>query len=84
VPASYGNGNEEREEMDRVVEAEIVMRAVTMVWKEVMQAYVEGALRLEQERSWWDASLMSRRGVGIYLLQSRCAGVLFPLPLGPA
>lgn len=57
-------------EVDRLVEAELMARAVTMVWKEVIQALLEGALALEAERSWWDASLSSRRGVGIYLVQS--------------
>jgi len=58
-------------EVDRLVEAEVMARAVTMVWKEVMQVLLEGALALEEEKSWWDASLSTRRGVGIYLVQSR-------------
>ena len=58
-------------DVDKLVEAEVLSRAVTMVWKEVMQALLDGALKLEEERSWWDASLNSNRGVGLYLLQSK-------------
>ncbi|WVQ83182.1 hypothetical protein IAT38_005321 [Cryptococcus sp. DSM 104549] len=61
---------EARNELDGVLEAEVIGRAVTVVWKEVMQVFVEGALKLEEERAWWDASLSSRRGVGIYLIQT--------------
>ncbi|KAK4683942.1 nuclear control of ATPase protein 2, partial [Tremellales sp. Uapishka_1] len=57
-------------DVDRVVEAEIVTRAVTMIWKEVIKVFVNDALDLEDERTWWGASLNSRRGVGIYLLQT--------------
>ncbi len=57
-------------DVDKLVEAEVMARAVTMVWKEVMQVLLEGALALEEERSWWESSLSSRRGVGTYLVQS--------------
>ncbi|WVR04733.1 hypothetical protein IAU60_001744 [Kwoniella sp. DSM 27419] len=57
-------------ELDGVVEAEVLARAVTMVWKETLQALVDGALRLEEERTWWDSALSSRRGVGVYLMQT--------------
>ena len=46
-------------------------RAVTMVWKEVLEMYVQGALQLEEERSWWDISLHSSNGVAFYLIQSK-------------
>lgn len=57
-------------EVDKLVEAEVLGRAVILVWKEVLQALVEGALQLEEERSWWDSSLLGRRGVLVYLVQS--------------
>ena len=64
-------------DVDKLVEAEVMARAVTMVWKEVMQVLLDGALALEEERSWWDASLNTRRGVGIYLVQSTSVGCNF-------
>ncbi len=57
-------------EVDKVVEAEIIGRGVTMVWKEVLETLLASAVRIEQERNWWDGSLNTRRGVVIYLLQS--------------
>lgn len=56
--------------MDATVQAEVMGRAVTMVWKEVLEVLIGIALELEQERSWWESSVNSRRGVGIYLVQS--------------
>jgi nuclear-control-of-ATPase protein 2 len=58
-------------QVDELVEAEVMGRAVVLVWKEVLQALVEGALQLEEERSWWDTSLDGRRGVITYLVQSK-------------
>jgi len=63
-------------EIDRVVEAEVLSRAVTVVWKEVLEELLNGALELEEEREWWDGSLSSRRGVGVYLLQSKLSTCL--------
>lgn len=57
-------------EVDKLVEAEVLGRAVILVWKEVLQTLVDGTVQLEEERSWWDASLTGRRGVLIYLVQS--------------
>ncbi|RSH92300.1 Nuclear control of ATPase protein 2 [Saitozyma podzolica] len=45
-------------------------RAATMVWKEVLDAFVRGALELEEERNWWDSVVNSHRGVVIYLIQT--------------
>ena len=58
-------------QVDELVEAEVMGRAVVLVWKEVLQALVEGALQLEEERSWWNTSLDGRRGVITYLVQSK-------------
>lgn len=52
------------------VEAEVIGRAVTMVWKEVIQDLIDSALALEEERSWWDQHVNSRRQIATYLLQS--------------
>jgi nuclear-control-of-ATPase protein 2 len=57
-------------EIDRVVEAEILSRAVTIVWKDVLEGLLRDALELEEERSWWESTLGSRGGVVVYLLQS--------------
>jgi len=59
-------------QVDELVEAEVMGRAVILVWKQVLQALVEGALQLEEERIWWDGSLNGRQGVIIYLIQSEC------------
>jgi nuclear-control-of-ATPase protein 2 len=52
------------------IEVEVVGRAVTMVWKEVIQALVDSALELEEERSWWERMVNSRRQIATYLVQS--------------
>lgn len=57
-------------EMDRVVEGEVLGRAVTVLWKEVIADLMTDALEIEREREWWDSVLNSRSGVGIYLVQS--------------
>lgn len=57
-------------EMDRVVEGEVLGRAVTVLWKEVLDELLRSALQLEAERNWWDGVLNSRSGIPIYLLQS--------------
>lgn len=57
-------------EVDEMAEAEVMGRIVVLVWKEVLQVLLDGALALEEERSWWDNSLIGKRGVGIYLVQS--------------
>jgi nuclear-control-of-ATPase protein 2 len=64
--ASYG-----ADESNKALEDEVMSRAVTMVWKEVMEAFVQGALELEEERSWWEAVVNSRRGVMTHLVQSK-------------
>ena len=57
-------------EMDRMLEGDIVARAVTVLWTETLHELLRAALALEEERSWWESVLNSRRGVGIYLIQS--------------
>lgn len=62
-----GSGNEGG--VDQAVKEEVMGRAVTIAWKEVMETLIKGALRVEEEKSWWESSVNSRRGVGIYLIQ---------------
>jgi nuclear-control-of-ATPase protein 2 len=57
-------------DLDREAEAEVVTRAVSLIWAHVMEVFVNGALRLEDDRSWWDYSASSRMGTVIYLVQS--------------
>jgi len=57
-------------EIDRVVEGEIMGRAVTLVWKEVLDDLMRAAVELNGEKGWWDGVLTSRTGVTIYLIQS--------------
>ncbi|OCF33869.1 hypothetical protein I316_04581 [Kwoniella heveanensis BCC8398] len=70
----------EKSEIDGVVEAEVLGRAITMVWKEALQTLVDGALELEEERAWWDSSLNTRRGVGVYLIQTMPHRIYAALP----
>lgn len=62
---------------DAAVQEEVMGRATTMAWKEVMEVLIQSALELEEERGWWEASVNSRRGVGIYLIQ--CKSCFFRL-----
>ena len=55
---------------NKAIEVEEIGRAVTMVWKEDIQALIDCARELEEERSWWEGSVNSRRQIGIYLVQS--------------
>jgi hypothetical protein len=64
-------------QVDDLVEAEVMGRAVILVWKEVLQALVDGAQQLEEERSWWELSLNGRQGVIVYLVQSELSHVSF-------
>lgn len=57
-------------EMDKVVEAEVMARAVTIVWKEILNDLLSAALDLGREKAWWDSLLNSRQGVAVYLIQS--------------
>lgn len=63
-------------EMDRVVEGEVLGRAVTVLWKEVLDELLRSALQLEAERTWWDNVLNTRLGIPIYLLQSELSSHL--------
>jgi nuclear-control-of-ATPase protein 2 len=58
---------------DAAVREEVLGRATTMAWKEVMEVLIRAALELEEERGWWESSVNSRRGVGIYLIQCECS-----------
>ncbi len=55
--------------VDKVVEAEIMARAVTVLWKETLEAAMAGAMELEQERVWWEGIIGSRTNVGLYFVQ---------------
>ncbi|WWC68050.1 uncharacterized protein I206_101969 [Kwoniella pini CBS 10737] len=70
----------EKNELDQEVEVEILSRSITIVWKEVLQSLLDDALRLDEERSWWEGSLNSRRGVGLYLLQTMPHRIYAALP----
>ncbi|ODN79548.1 hypothetical protein L202_03503 [Cryptococcus amylolentus CBS 6039] len=61
---------EQTSELDELFEKEVVGRAVTVLWKEILDEFVQGALKLENERAWWDSVLNSRRGVSYYLIQT--------------
>lgn len=56
--------------IDKVREAQIMARAVTVVWKEVLDDLMQGALALEHDLYWWQGVLDSRRDIGLYFIQS--------------
>lgn len=66
-----GYAAEQLSEIDELVEVEVMGRAVTFLWKEVLDTFIDGALSLERERAWWDGVLNSSRGVSFYLVQSK-------------
>lgn len=55
--------------VDKVMEAEIMARAVTVLWRETLDTVVEGALALERDRVWWEAIVGSRFDVSLYFIQ---------------
>lgn len=57
--------------VDKVREAQIMARAVTVVWKESMQALVDESVRIEYAIEWWESTLQSGLQVAVYLIQSR-------------
>lgn len=61
---------------DAAMREEVMGRATTIAWKEVMEVLIRAALELEEERGWWESSVNSRRGVGIYLIQCEYAAPL--------
>ncbi|KIR60442.1 hypothetical protein I314_03737 [Cryptococcus bacillisporus CA1873] len=65
-----GYAAEQLSEIDELMEVEVIGRAVTILWKEVLDTFIDGALSLERERAWWDGVLNSSRGVSFYLVQT--------------
>lgn len=61
--------------LDREAQAEVVTRAVSLIWAHTMQTFVDGALQLEDDRAWWDYAISSRTGTVVYLVQSRSGSV---------
>ena len=61
--------------MDKVIQDEILARALTMIWKEVLDELVGVARRLEKERRYWESVLRSTTGVGTYFIQSELSSV---------
>ncbi|RSH79789.1 Nuclear control of ATPase protein 2 [Apiotrichum porosum] len=56
--------------LDREAQAEVVTRAVSLIWAHTMQTFVDGALQLEDDRAWWDYAISSRTGTVVYLVQT--------------
>jgi nuclear-control-of-ATPase protein 2 len=55
--------------IDKVREAQIMARAVTVVWREILDDFMQGALALEHDLNYWQAMLDSRRDIGLYFVQ---------------
>lgn len=67
--ASSASGLAAYNAIDKVMEAEIMARAVTVLWREALDTVVEGALALERERVWWEAVVGSKFDVSLYFIQ---------------
>ncbi|KAJ9125559.1 hypothetical protein QFC22_000521 [Naganishia vaughanmartiniae] len=68
--ASSASGLAAYNAIDKVMEAEIMARAVTVLWREALDTIVEGALALERERVWWEAVVGSSFDISLYFIQS--------------
>lgn len=55
--------------IDKVREAQIMARAVTVVWREILDELMQGALALEHDLNYWQSMLDSRRDIGLYFVQ---------------
>jgi nuclear-control-of-ATPase protein 2 len=55
--------------IDKVREAQIMARAVTVVWREILDDFMQGALALEHDLNYWQTMLDSRRDIGLYFVQ---------------
>nr|ODN89520.1 hypothetical protein L203_02231 [Cryptococcus depauperatus CBS 7841] len=66
--------------LDELLELEVLGRAVTVLWKEVLEMFVHEALKLEEERDWWNSLIRSRQGVSIYFLQTMPSRLISTLP----
>ncbi|KAH8090542.1 ATP synthase regulation protein NCA2-domain-containing protein [Filobasidium floriforme] len=69
--------------IDKVREAQIMARAVTVVWREILDDFMQGALALEHDLNYWQTMIDSRRDIGLYFVQSLPLRVyrLLPNPL---
>jgi nuclear-control-of-ATPase protein 2 len=68
-PQTYGQSVAATTPIDKVREAQIMARAVTVAWKEVLDEFMQSALALEHDLNWWQAVLDSRRDIGLYFVQ---------------
>lgn len=55
--------------VDDVARAEILARAVTIIWAHVTENLIDSALALDEDLTYWDVSLQSRWGATRYLVQ---------------
>lgn len=55
--------------VDAAAEAEILARAVTIIWSNVTDDLIESALELDDDLTYWEIGLQSRWGAVIYLVQ---------------
>ena len=62
--------------IDKVREAQIMARAVTVVWREILDQVMQGALALEHDLNYWQSMLDSRRDVGLYFVQCESRAAL--------
>lgn len=58
--------------VDSAAEAEILARAVTIIWSNVTDDLIDSALELDDDLTYWEIGLQSRWGAVIYLVQCKC------------
>lgn len=71
--------------VDDVLLTQVTARAVTVLWREVLEIAVDAASDLERERIWWEEVVGSRRQIIVYFVQSLPLRLfaLLPKPLLP-
>lgn len=71
--------------VDDVLLTQVTARAVTVLWREVLEVAVDAASDLERERIWWEEVVGSRMHIIVYFLQSLPLRLfaLLPKPLLP-
>lgn len=59
--------------VDAAAEAEILARAVTIIWSNVTSDLIDSALELDDDLTYWELGLQSRWGAVMYLVQCEWA-----------
>lgn len=74
IASPHGNisGTANVSPVDAAAEAEILARAVTIIWSNVTDDLIDSALELDDDLTYWEIGLQSRWGAVMYLVQCEC------------